>query len=347
MKHIVFITPGFAANEQDSRCIPALQALVKALSRQPGLKLSVITLHYPFQRGQYRWQDVSVYACHSVVKGYAGKLLAWHRALRIFRRIHQQEPVQGIHSFWFGECALLGNYLKKRWNLPHWVNLMGQDAQSGNRYLRLLNPRRMQVIALSPFQQRQWTQTSGTPAQQLIPIGIDPDDMPALVPQPRDIQLLGVGSLTPLKNYATFLRVAAALKVELPDLKAVLIGPGPERAALEQQARELGLEQTLTFTGALPREQVMAYMMRSQVLLHPSTYESFGYVFAEALYYGMQVVSFEVGLAMASGRWAVAKDEAGLLQGVKDKLHNPDSSSLLLHSITETSQRYTDLYEAS
>lgn len=54
-----------------------------------------------------------------------------------------------------------------------------------------------------------------------------------------------------------------------------------------------------------PRAEMLKLMARSRVLVHPSRYESQGYVFLEALMQGMSVVSYPVSIASPSERWSV------------------------------------------
>lgn len=56
-----------------------------------------------------------------------------------------------------------------------------------------------------------------------------------------------VGRLTEIKNHELFLRIVA--RVELENVRFVIVGDGSLRATLEQQARSLGLEQKVIFAG--------------------------------------------------------------------------------------------------
>ena len=117
-------------------------------------------------------------------------------------------------------------------------------------------------------------------------MGIIPDDFPPLNNE-RDIDILGVGGLIPLKNYQLFIRLIKSILPDFPNLKAVIIGEGKERKIIEQMIEEWNLSEHISLTGMLPRHEVLNYMNRSRIFLHPSTYESFGFVFSEALYSGM------------------------------------------------------------
>jgi teichuronic acid biosynthesis glycosyltransferase TuaC len=99
------------------------------------------------------------------------------------------------------------------------------------------------------------------------------------------------------------LAIAAASAVPL--LRLVVVGDGPERAALSRRAEELGAK--VTFTGALPRREALAWIAAADVLLHPSALEAAPSVVREARALGVPVVACDAGDVAA---WA--KDDPGI-----------------------------------
>ncbi|MEM1322326.1 MAG: glycosyltransferase [Bacteroidota bacterium] len=345
MKHLLLLTPGFAADEQDSRCIPPLQLFVQQLQEQGRVKVSLISLHYPFKREAAQWRGVDVYSCYS--QGPFSRLRIWWQAYRWMKKIHREEPIHLIHSFWLTDAAWLGQRMSRRLNVPHWITLMGQDVRPSNRYLRLLPPAKVNTIALSPFHHQRLLKTTSQPAKALIPWGIAAADCPA-PKATKTIDLLGVGNLIGLKDYATFIRLLDRLREQHPHLRACIVGDGPLRTSLQQQAKAADLEEHLQFTGYLPRAKVLDLMAQSRVLLHPSTFESFGYIFLEALACGMSVVSRPVGIAEAGSRWRLADDEQGLYTALLEALAEaPHQDPVFPHPIEATMQAYHELYDQS
>jgi glycosyltransferase involved in cell wall biosynthesis len=84
-----------------------------------------------------------------------------------------------------------------------------------------------------------------------------------------------------------------------------VIGDGPERAALERRAAELGA--VVTFTGTLPRREALAWLAAADVLLHPSVVEAAPTVIREARALGTPVVACDAGDVVA---WA--RDDPGI-----------------------------------
>lgn len=67
---------------------------------------------------------------------------------------------------------------------------------------------------------------------------------------PDDSPVVGiVAALRPEKNHALFLDTAAAVLVPLPETHFVIVGDGPEQAAIEQLADSLGIRNSVHLTG--------------------------------------------------------------------------------------------------
>ena len=98
---------------------------------------------------------------------------------------------------------------------------------------------------------------------------------------------LYVGRLAPEKNLALLMRTYAAMKAAQADMRLVLVGDGPERAALQPTYPEC------VFTGMQKGEELAAHYASSDVFLFPSITETFGNVTMEAMGSGVAVVAFD------------------------------------------------------
>jgi len=344
-KHILFLTPGFPADENDFFCIPPLQEfLVKFRSIFPSSKISVISFQYPYHNKQYLWNDININPLGGKNKTYKKPFL-WLKAIRRAKYINQLDKVDVIHSLWLGECAMIGNILVKRFNCVHICTLMGQDVKKSNRYLRLQKNNRLKIVALSKNQANQYLQITNRKADDIIHWGVD--DQPESIFE-RDIDLLAVGSLIPLKNYSLFVKLVDEITKINPYIKCKLVGTGPESAILKSMVREKGIEKNIEFTGLLSRTDVFELMKRSKILVHPSIFEGFGYVFAEALANGMNIISLNVGYAQSHPKWFIAKDERDFINITRDLLTSKlDFNSVNIFPLLETVYSYASLYDFS
>jgi glycosyltransferase involved in cell wall biosynthesis len=106
--------------------------------------------------------------------------------------------------------------------------------------------------------------------------------------------LVGViGRLEYPKGQDFFLEAFSRLVLDCADIKALLVGTGPERTHLETQAKQLGLRGRVIFTGV--RKDVVNFLEELNVLVLPSYWEGLPNVLIEALSCGCPVVATRVG----------------------------------------------------
>ena len=84
-----------------------------------------------------------------------------------------------------------------------------------------------------------------------------------------------------------FARIARARR----DVRLVICGTGPLKAELEQQARELGIADRVTFTGLVDNDTVARYAAVADLFVLPSLLEALPTVAVEALASGTPVLS--------------------------------------------------------
>lgn len=339
---ILILTPGFAASEQDYNCIPPMQLLARAL-QENGFEIQVVAFEYPFRDDTQPWHGIPVVSAN----GQNRRWLRWRTWSRVFRyaeAIIQSQKVDIIHSFWLGPAWVIGERLAKKWQIPHWSTLMGQDARAGNRYLRRLQPSDAgRLVALSPFHAEIFKQNTGLQVAQLIPWGVDTSEIPETIPTERPLDVLGVGSLIPVKNWEKWLHAIAWAKKEKPGLRAELIGDGVLRGQLEKKARQLGLSETVHFAGSLPRPAVLARMQETKVLLHTSDYESFGFVLPEGAMNACRLVATPVGIAPQMAD--CAENAEGLAKKVLAALlQAPLPAPVVPYTIKKAADDYQRLY---
>jgi glycosyltransferase involved in cell wall biosynthesis len=103
--------------------------------------------------------------------------------------------------------------------------------------------------------------------------------------------LVTVAHLERHKSQEEVIRALAALRERHPNLRYVLIGGGPDRAKLEQLARELGVGERVEFTGALSHERALAELARCHVHVMPSSIDAFGVAHIEAMAAGLPTIA--------------------------------------------------------
>jgi teichuronic acid biosynthesis glycosyltransferase TuaC len=105
-------------------------------------------------------------------------------------------------------------------------------------------------------------------------------DIPERLPKRDPHTVVTLGHLVARKRHADVIRALWTLRERLA-LRYLVIGDGPERAALEQLAR--GLEVDVEFAGQLPHEQALERARGCALMALPSTDEAFGVAYVEAM----------------------------------------------------------------
>ena len=122
------------------------------------------------------------------------------------------------------------------------------------------------------------------------------------------------------KGLDTTLQAFAIIAAKYPLAKLSLVGDGPIRPALEQQARDLGLAERVEFTGFVPNNKVAEAVYASHLYFHPSRTSADGNregvpnAMLEAMASGVPVVATRHGGIPE----AVSNGESGLLVAEDD-----------------------------
>jgi 1,2-diacylglycerol 3-alpha-glucosyltransferase len=344
MADLLVITPGFPRDEADDGCIPPLQAYVRTYAElYPQAVIRVIATQYPFHREPYSWHGIQVFPCGGANRRWS-KPLSWQRALALGARLHRERPIGRVHSLWLGECAWLGQRIARQCNAAHVVTLQGQDARDERWWWRLVKNGSSRFAVLSQRHAEVFTAMSGRAQDAIIPWGLDPRD--ASTSPEQDIDLLFAGSLIPVKRPEIFIEAVARIARQRP-VNAVMAGARipAGNTLVDRLVAEAGLVDTIQVLGEVSRKEVLKLMARSRVLVHPSAFESQGYVFLEALMQGMSITSFPVGIAEAGAHWQVVNDVEQLVTAVEELLERPaPASTFVPFTIGATVEAYDHLF---
>ena len=99
---------------------------------------------------------------------------------------------------------------------------------------------------------------------------------------------VAAGRMTPVKDFATLIAAFAKVAERRP-ARLLMLGEGPLRPALAEQAKAMGLGERVRLAGAVG--DPAPYFARAVAVVSSSRYEGFGNVLVEALACGAPVVS--------------------------------------------------------
>jgi glycosyltransferase involved in cell wall biosynthesis len=140
---------------------------------------------------------------------------------------------------------------------------------------------------------RRFLHCRGIPSRiYVVPGGIDTREFEPAA-RTADIDLVLVGRLAEIKRIDLFIRVVAAVRKQLPDVRAAIVGDGEQRDVLRGLALELGVGDSIVFAGF--QQNVADWLRRSRVFVLTSRSEGLSLALMEAMLCGLPAVVSDVG----------------------------------------------------
>ena len=176
----------------------------------------------------------------------------------------------------------------------------------------------------------------GVDSARFRPVGEDQSVLRArLGLPPGRFLLMTACRLVPKKGLGLLLRALAALRPTMPDAHLVVVGDGREAAPAQRLAHELGVAESVTFTGAVPHDRLHEYywaadqfLLASREHIDPGTglrdVETMGRVLCEANAAGLPAIA-----ARSGGIPSIIED------GVNGLLFEEDALDQLTARITQ------------
>lgn len=133
----------------------------------------------------------------------------------------------------------------------------------------------------------------------LIPLGIERPPAASTASRaalglPADaFVMVTIGRLVARK--ATRQLVDILSSTRLPKAHLVIVGDGPDTAAIEQRAAGLGLSDRVHLLGQVSDQEKYAALTLADIFVSASQHEGFGLVFLEAMAFGLPVVCYDRG----------------------------------------------------
>ncbi len=228
----------------------------------------------------------------------------------------RKERVDIIHSHGLASMAILSLAASRALKIPHLLTFHTMAHEAMNHYsplpmrqefvnllvwgyLRNLLKRPEVVIAPSrPVKEELLANGARMKACEVVPTGVD---CSRFSPERYDRNfltrfglggkrvMLHVGRLSKEKKLDIVLKAVAELAPSQPDIALLVIGTGPAEAYYRAEARRLGIENRVVFTGFLTDADLPVAYASCEALVIASTFETQGLVVLEALASGIPV----------------------------------------------------------
>ena len=213
-----------------------------------------------------------------------------------------------IHTHWIIPNGIAGACINTIFKIPHISSIHGTDVtiSAGSRVLsgliKIISGKTQSITTNSSFTGKKLsTIIPGYGTFTIIPIGIhcEPQGQNPESAKEKNLVLF-VGRLIDWKGVNTLVSSMKKVKTATGSTRLVIIGDGPERERLKTLAKELELEDVITFTGRLSATELMDYYSRAAVFVLPSVTvnnqtEGLGVVLLEAMASGIPVIGSNTG----------------------------------------------------
>jgi len=199
----------------------------------------------------------------------------------------------------------------------YWFYYLGKKGLFGWVVERLSSKLASKNIAVSE-KTRKDLEKIGVKNVRVIPNGINFSKIENVKPSEEESDVIFVGRLIKDKNVDVLIKAISLIKMEMSDIRCLIVGDGPEKGKLIKLAKELGVEDNVKFTGFLENyDDVIAHMKSSKVFVLPSTREGFGIVALEANACGLPVIT--TNCERNTARELIIDGDNGFLCGLSAK----------------------------
>ncbi len=129
----------------------------------------------------------------------------------------------------------------------------------------------------------------------IIPNPVDVEIFRSATGETHPPRIVTVGRLVERKRHDLALRAFALLKKNHDRFTFAIIGDGPKMQELRRLAADLGVGESVKFSGYLTRPEVAAHLQGAVAYIHTADHETFGVSIVEALAAGVPVVTSRCG----------------------------------------------------
>ncbi|MHB9033520.1 MAG: glycosyltransferase family 4 protein, partial [Anaerolineae bacterium] len=164
------------------------------------------------------------------------------------------------------------------------------------------------IICCTEYMKRELVDYLQAPEDKIdiVPNGVDPSPFRALdgldlsatrarYAFPEEKIVFFIGRLVAEKGAEVLIRSVPQILEQMPNVRVIIAGRGPEFSHLEQLIHELRLQKNVTMAGFISDEERNKIFRVADCAVFPSLYEPFGIVALEAMAARVPVVVSEVG----------------------------------------------------
>jgi len=275
----------------------------------------------------------------------AKALVVVPRAAVVARRM-EERGVRHVHAHWATHPALAAYVVHRLTGIGYSFTAHAHDLYLDRAMLQEKIAAAKFVVTISRFNRALIRRLYGPAAAArtvVIPCGVDPRLFERRAPRRSEgiFRIACVAALRDYKGHRWLVEACALLRDRRVPFRCVLVGDGPERAAIERQVAALALGNLVTLLGSQPQDRVREILQAADAVVLPSVVTPDGMMdgipvaLMEAMAAGVPVVSTRVsGIPELirdgrTGLLAPQKDAAALADALERLRRDPELASRL------------------
>jgi colanic acid/amylovoran biosynthesis glycosyltransferase len=282
--------------------LPILQAHLHFLRKKPGAYLKTLWTLLRANWGSTRY--------------LAGAIAFFPKAVYLACKMATEE-IHHIHAHFASHPAVVAYVIHQLTGIPYSFTAHGSDLHRDRHMLREKVQKALFTVTISNYNKDVILTECGKEFSEQVKVihcGVDTDvfcrnGYHDRLAESKPPIVLCVGTLHEVKGQGHLLKACQLLHNRGLDVECHFVGDGPDRLALAQQAKQLGINDLVHFHGAQTRERVVALLQNADIIAAPSVPSSDG------RREGIPVALME---AMAVGKPVVASQISGIPELVED-----------------------------
>ena len=205
-----------------------------------------------------------------------------------------------LHIHFANSAAIVAMLIQRIYRIPYSITVHGSDEFYDVRFyhLREVIEHSSFICCISRFcrsQVMKETATEHWEKLEIAPLGVDPWVFLPCRAEEHPFTIACTGGLVIGKGQMTLLAAVAELLRRGRCVRLDLMGDGPARGTLEQEAHRLNIAANVTFHGLVAQEQVREILARANLFVLPSFAEGVPVSLMEAMSMEIACISTYVG----------------------------------------------------
>jgi N-acetyl-alpha-D-glucosaminyl L-malate synthase BshA len=223
-------------------------------------------------------------------------------------KIIRKEKINGVHTHWIVPSGLVGAVCKIVFKKPFIISSHGSDLvplmSKFFKYFGKFALNSCDICTVNSTATKDAVLDIHCHIKELkiIPMGIDlklfNQNLISDIKKDYKINstmILTVGRISEEKGIEHMIKAVPFILKEIPEVKLVIIGDGPEKNRLEELVKNLNLTENIIFIGWILNNDLNKFYKSADIFVLPSLREGMGVVLLEAMACGTPVIGSDIG----------------------------------------------------